>query len=135
MFGHGSFDFGAVTLHDRLRIEADLARIGTQKAAREEAAGDAIELVVLDRAQDRRGDLGGTRDLINGALAIPPCRAQFAADVHRSVLPMGRNAKAAPRSWLRISAHCQLRRKGDPERFVAARCRETRHARGSALTA
>src|SRR5262249_46409906 len=46
-------------------IERELTRAGSDEAAREHAAGNAIELLGLERPQNRRADLRGTRQLLD----------------------------------------------------------------------
>ena len=86
------FEFRPVLGHDDFGVEMHFAREGTQVTAREQAAGDTIEPVFLDRAQDALIDLRTDGNLAQRKLASGSCLPEFATDIHR----MDGDASAEP---------------------------------------
>src|SRR5262245_35800670 len=87
------FEFRAVLCDDGFGIEMYFSCEGTQIAAREQAAGDAIKAVFLDRAEDVLIDLRTGGDVAQRELASGSRAPQVATDIHR--LP--RDASSGPR--------------------------------------
>ena len=75
-------------LHDsRVGIEADLNGVRPDEAAEEDAAGQLLELVLLDRVEKTHGDVGLLRNGMQGDLLLLARFAQSLAYRHAVCSP------------------------------------------------
>lgn len=61
---------------DRLRLEADLARIGAEEAANEQAARNAVEFVAFDGFEEWNLDLGAGGHVVDRQADALPCQPE-----------------------------------------------------------